>query len=157
MKVELVPALVAGALGGATMLVLALIGPSRTRFDVAGLWAQVLGLPSGSGRIAGFVVHLAVSGAVGVLYALAFRLAEATDAGLAWGVVGSVIHWLAAGAYLALRRHDDRPPADKPAAFGSDLGPAVALGVLVAHLAYGAVFGVAYFALHPSGGLGAAL
>ena len=158
MTVDLGLALLVGCLGGVLMLAVGSAARSTAaRLDVAMMWARLLGFPTGAGYAAGLVLHFAVSGVVGALYALGFRLAEATDAGLLWGVVASVLHWLIAGAFLALRRGDNPTEGSRPAAFGADLGPVVAVGFLVAHIVFGAVFGVAYFTLHAEGGVAAAL
>lgn len=155
MDVQLVPALAAGLIGGLVMLLLqaGASATGRRQFDLLGMWASLLGLREL--RFLGLVIHLAVSAAVSVLYVLGFRIAGASDYGWAWGLTGGVIHWIIAGSFIgAIPAHDERI---SPGPFGTGLGSQTAAGFLLAHLAYGLVVGVAYFALHPAGGLNSAI
>lgn len=124
--------------------------------DVAGLWSFALGLRGPSARVAGVLVHLLVSVGVAAGYALGFRVAEVTDIGWAWGMVGGVIHWIAGGTVLGVFPGDD-VVARSPGPFARRLGPPGSVGFLMAHLVFGLVVGVVYFTLHSSGGMGAAL
>jgi hypothetical protein len=152
--IELLPALAAGLLGGAVMLAFQFGVTARIRgFDFLLLWASLMALEGR--RSIGVIVHFLVSAAVAVLYAMGFAVADVSDAGWAWGLVGGVVHWLAAGSFIGVNGGDpDRLRVPGP--FGMRLGAAVTLGFLVAHLVYGLVVGVAYFSLS-AGGFSAAL
>jgi hypothetical protein len=155
MDLELVPALTSGLIAGLLMLLVQVAGNAITHgsgFDVTAMWSRFLALEGQ--RSVGLVVHLAVSVAVAVVYALGFRLAGAGDTGWAWGLTGSIIHWIIAGSFLGT------VPADgdvRPGPFGMNRGAPTAVGFLVGHLAFGLVVGLTYFGMHPDGGLDAAL
>lgn len=155
MNVELVPALLAGVLGGVVMLLLqfGVSATGRRQFDLLGMWTSVLAL--GGFPVIGLVIHLAVSAAVAVLYALGFGIAGASDYGWGWGLTGAVIHWIIAGSFVGGIPDDDERRSPGP--FATRLGPQIAVGFLLSHLAFGVVVGVTYFALHPAGGLEAAI
>jgi hypothetical protein len=118
------------------------------------MWARFLGLDGV--RVAGLLVHLAVSVAVAAVYALAFRLAGASDAGWAWGLTGSIIHWVVAGTFLGGAPGDGDERISGPGPFAMRLGAPAAVGFLIGHLAFGLLVGITYFAVHPAGGLDAA-
>jgi hypothetical protein len=155
MNVDLVSALAAGLLGGVLMLLLQ-IGVStagRRQFDLLGMWTSLLAVHGV--RVIGVIVHLAVSVAVAVLYALGFAMAGASDYGWAWGLTGAIIHWIIAGSFLGgIPDNDDRR---SPGPFATRLGPEIAVGFFIAHLAFGVVVGMTYFALHPAGGFESAI
>ena len=155
MKVELVPALAAGALGGAVMVLLqaAASASGRRQFDLGGMWATLVGLRNAPA--VGLVIHLGVSAAIAVLYALGFAMAGASDAGWAWGLTGAVIHWIIAGSFVGQIPTDDA--SRSPGPFATRLGAGQAVGFLLAHLAFGLVVGIGYFALHSGGGWNSAL
>lgn len=146
-NVELAPAITAGVVGGLAMLALQLVGRAqspRVEFDVLGMWARFLALEGN--QAVGLAVHLAVSSGIAVLYALSFGVAGASEAGWAWGLIAGTIHWLIAGLFLG------SVPADalgrgRPGPFGMLLGPRGAVGFLLAHLGFGFIVGVTYFAL----------
>ena len=158
MNVELLPAVVAGLVGGVAMLALQLarVGDARARqFDLLAMWARFLALEAQPA--AGVIVHLGVSAAIAVLYAIAFRLAGAVDTGWAWGVIGGVIHWIVAGSFLGTVASDRNAATTEPGPFAMRAGSTVAVGFLVAHLAFGVIVGLVYFGLHSGGGINAAL
>lgn len=138
------------------LLNLGMAATGRPTFDLTRMWAAFLGLPGQ--QVIGFAVHLAVSVAVAALYAVGFALAGAADVGWAWGLVGATLHWLVGGVFLAsVPATDDGRPSPAPGPFAMRLGAPAALTFLAAHVAFGLVVGVSYFALHSGGGLDAAL
>ena len=155
MNVDLGAALAAGALGGAVMFLLQIAASAagRRQFDLGGMWATLVGL--GHVPAIGLIIHLGVSAAIAVLYALGFALAGASDTGWAWGLTGSVIHWIIAGSFIGQIPTDD--VSRSPGPFTTRLGAGQAVGFLLAHLAFGLVVGIAYFALHAAGGWGSAI
>ena len=155
MNVELFPAVVAGVIGGAVMVVLqvAATAAARRQFDLLGMWATLLAMEAVPA--VGLVVHLAVSGAIAVLYAIGFSIAGAADYGWAWGLTGAILHWLVAGSFLNGVPESERRLAS-PGPFAARLGAPAAVGFFVVHLAFGLVVGVTYFALHSDGGLASA-
>lgn len=107
------------------------------------IWRGVFRLP---GTAPAFAVHLVVSGMVGVVYALGFRTLAARPS-LRWGLIGGVLHWLAAGLFMAVVPALDpeipgRQP--RPGPFVLRLGLLDAAAFLVSHL----VFGLAMAALY---------
>jgi len=157
MPIELVPVLGAGIGAGLAMYAVQLAGSAVRRpeaFDAAAFWSSVLRLGGRDPRIAGFFVHLLVSIGVAAGYALGFRLGGITDAGWAWGLVGGIIHWVAAGAFVSVVPRDASEVS--PGVFGRDLGPSGGYAFLAAHLVFGLVAGFLYLLLHSSGGLSAA-
>jgi hypothetical protein len=108
MNVELLPALAGGLLGGVVMAVLQLLlAPTRwAGFDLLNMWARFVGFDGQ--RAVGLVVHLAVSAAVAVVYAIGFSVAGASDAGWAWGLAGAIIHWIVGGLFLAAVPADEK-------------------------------------------------
>ena len=124
-------------------------------FDLLLMWARFLALPDS--RAAGLVVHLGLSCAIAAVYALAFGLAGVSDAGWAWGLTAAGIHWLVAGLFLGAVPDAERDGPSGPGPFGMRVGAGFPVGFLIAHLVFGVVVGVVYVALHPGGGLEAAL
>ena len=125
----------------------------RRQFDLLGMWATLLGV--GNSPVIGLAVHLAVSAAIAVLYALGFAIAEAADFGWAWGLTGGVIHWIIAGSFVGQIPTDDVNRSPGP--FATRLGGVQGVGFLLAHLAFGLVVGVTYFALRTGGGWNTAI
>jgi hypothetical protein len=157
-NVELVPALAAGTIGGLVMLFLQVVGRSiggPRGFDLTAMWATLLGLPGQ--RAVGVAVHLVVSAAIAVLYALGFRMAGVSDIGWAWGLTASVIHWIVAGLFVGAAPASGLRETSVPGPFAMRLGGATAVGFLLAHLVFGLIVGVAYFSLHTGGGFDAAV
>jgi hypothetical protein len=161
MIVELIPLLAAGVAGGLAMLaaqIAASAAGAGRAVDLTGLWSALLGLRERGTPVAGFLLHLLVSVGVAAGYAMGFRVAGVMDMGWAWGLVGGVIHWVAAGTFLAVAAGDGGAvAAELPGPFARRLGPGGAVAFLVAHLLFGLVAGVVYFALHSAGGVQAAL
>lgn len=143
------------------MLALSVVGAAVGRqaaFDAAAFWSHLLGLPGQSARVAGLVIHLLVSIGVAAGYGLGFTLGGVADSGWAWGLVGGVIHWVAAGVFIAIVPVDGEATATaSPGPFGRRLGPSGSLGFLAAHLVFGLVAGFTYLLLHSSAGIDAAL
>jgi hypothetical protein len=153
-NVELFPAVVAGLAGGVVMVLMQVAATATARqFDLLGMWATLLAIETMP--VVGLAVHLAVSAAVAVLYAIGFRIAGAADYGWAWGLTGAVIHWIIAGSFLNAVPDSGQRLAS-PGSFAARLGAPAAVGFFLVHLAFGLVVGVVYFALHPDGGLASA-
>ena len=157
MGLELLPVLVAGVLAGLAMFVAqsAIGSGSGAPAFVVGYWSGLLELRGGAATIGGFVVHLLVSVGIAAIYALAFSLGAVADAGWAWGFLGGVIHWVAAGAFVGLV--PAAAAARAPGPFGRQLGQNGALAFLASHLVFGLVVGSVYLLLHSAGGLDAAV
>lgn len=151
MPVQLGPAIAAGLIGGALMAVLERLpmrGRASASFDVLDMWSTLLALRGGL-RLGALPIHLAVSAAIAVLYAVGFRIAGASDAGWAWGLAGALIHWLIAGTFLAGVPSSDDGSFRAPGRFAMNHGATGSLMFLAGHLLFGVVVGVAYFALSP--------
>lgn len=159
MPVELTPLLAAGLVGGLAMMGITMVARAAGRgvvFDAPAYWSRMLGLTGGAGSIGGLAIHLLVSVGVAAGYVLAFAVAGVTDMGWAWGLIGGVIHWVAAGAFVAIGGAADAT-APSPGAFGRELGPNGGVAFLAAHLLFGILVGFVYLLLHSSGGFDASL
>jgi hypothetical protein len=131
----------------------------RPKLDEAAVWCAVCRRRPDD-RVFGELFHFVVSLAVAVYYAAGFQLLGATSHLWAWGALGGVIHWLVGGAYMAFvpqMRLRSGTAFAAPGAFALGLGRRDLIGFLVAHLAYGVVFGISYGILHSQGGLALAL
>jgi hypothetical protein len=159
MPVELIPVVAAGLAGGLAMYAIQLaataVRPADV-FDVGALWALLLNLRGPSAQLTGLAVHFLVSVGIAGGYALGFAAGGVTDNGWAWGLIGGVIHWIGAGTFTALVPRAEGVPAGSRGGFGGQLG-AGPLGFLMAHLLFGLVVGIVYFATHTGGGVGAVL
>lgn len=107
------------------------------------IWRGLLRLPST--RVA-YAVHLAVSGAVGVVYAFGFRMLGLRPS-LGSGLLGGVVHWLVAGVFMAVvpaldPEIPERQP--RPGPFALRLGAGDAVAFLVNHLLFGVVMAKLY-------------
>lgn len=163
MEIHLAAAAVAGLGAGVVMVAPRLLMRAlgiQLRMDVVLMWTTMLRLEGGVGRAAGIGMHLAVSVIIGLLYAVGLRLIFGADDALwLWGLLGGLIHWVIAGAFLVVAPEmnpemPSRVPA--PGAYAYRLGAADVGGFLLGHLAYGLSFGILYALLHPAGGLAAA-
>jgi hypothetical protein len=135
------------------LLQAAVSAAGRRQFDLLGMWTSLLALRGFP--VIGLILHLGVSAAIALLYALGFSIAGASDFGWAWGLAGAVIHWIIAGSFVGGIPDDDARRSPGP--FATHLGPEIAVGFLLAHLAFGVVVGVTYFALHSAAGIESAI
>jgi len=156
------PALLAGIAGGAVMsgMMTAMRKAGKTSMDMALLeGAMVTGDP-GKAKAIGLVIHLVmISGLVfGSVYALLFAAFSVAPINAWWvGAVFGVVHGVGAG--LAMGRmqmvHPRMPQAagvghtgglrlDPPGPFAKNYGTATPPGVIMTHVAYGAVVGLVY-------------
>ena len=129
------------------------LDPRRDRHLMWGRLARMRGAAVG---IVGTLIHLGVSAAIGVLYAVAFALADVRNVASLWGLVGASIHWTAAGVFMGAvfpRLHPDVPHGHpRPGFFVTRLGRADFGAFLVGHLLYGLTFGTLYPYLWAGGG-----
>ncbi len=138
-----------GALAGwAAMTGLVFVGQrtGQTRMDIMEIEGALFAEPgSPEARTIGFITHLGMSLGIGLGYALGFK-ALGWRPGWETGAVGGLIHWalatLVTGA--ASEQHPKRDALAMPGFGGTALGPKSAMGFLVGHLAYGALFGWQY-------------
>lgn len=139
-------AFLAGLAGG-TVMSLAVVAAARAVGLLAGLEVMAnaaLGGPAGSTRwLAALGIHLAISGAIGLLYAAGFeRLTR--RAGWRVGLAFSVVHALVAGLLLGLAPPPVAEMLPSPGPFMSNLGAAAVAAFVALHLAYGAIVGALY-------------
>jgi len=144
------PAVASGAIGGITMVALGVLMKRSgvpLQMNVVRMWSTMLGLRGMPGQVAGWGIHLLVSAAFALPYAGIFRVGGAVKRSWRWGLSLGVIHWMAAGLFLATvpSIHPEIPeerPAPGP--FAANYGRADVLGFLLAHLVFGTVVGVLY-------------
>jgi hypothetical protein len=150
MEFRLWPAVFAGLVGGVVMSMLDwMMKPMGMRMDPHHMWGTMMKLHGGVGYAMGFVVHMVMSAAIALLYALFFAFIGADASVLwAWGLLGGVIHWAIAGGMvmpMVPAMHPEIPETEPaPGAFVKNYGALDASGFLMTHLAYGVVVGLIY-------------
>lgn len=164
MEFQLVPAFIAGVVGGAVMfgtrLVMKKVAGVDLKMDMARMWGTMLGMHGIAGRMVGLVFHLVVSGVIALAYAWGFEhIFHVRDHLWLWGLLGGAIHWVIAGFVMGMvpAIHPEIPeerPA--PGMFIKNFGVPDVPAFLMGHLLYGVVVGVVYAILHPRGGPSAA-
>ena len=163
MELDLGVAALTGLLAGIVMLATRVVLRAAglpLRMDVLRMWSTMFRVHGGAARLFGMGMHLAVSAVVGLIYAVGLRYVfPADDALWLWGLLGGLIHYLVAGAFLAIApamnvEMPERIPA--PGIFARRLGSFDVAAFLAGHLAYGVSFGILYALLHPAGGAGLA-
>jgi hypothetical protein len=154
MRFQLWPAMLAG-LGGALAMaglrVLMRAAGVDLRMDVLRMWGSMLKAHGRMGHLVGWVVHLMVSGSIGIIYAWVFDAFRVTNRLWLWGLLAAVIHWINAGLFLTIApaMHPEIPERNPvPGPFARNYGTADVLGFLVGHLGYGLSFGMLYDYLH---------
>lgn len=154
MDLQLVPAAVAGLVAGAVM-VLVRVGLRAAgyelRMDVVRMWGTMFKQHGTAGTVVGWMMHLAMSVLIGLMYAYGFQLLGVTENIWLWGLLGGAVHWLMAGIFLIIvpPMHPEIPerrPA--PGAFAKDFGTHDSVAFLLGHLLYGLIFGILYGILH---------
>ena len=135
-------AFLAGVAGGAVMAVLVKIVPVNVEMILGTFF-----LPSGIGAwLLGLALHLALSGAIALLYGLGFeRVTHRASPGI--GAAFSLVHVVLAGLALAALPavHPLIPGQIRaPGAFMSSIGFGGVLLFLIEHLVYGAIVGQLY-------------
>lgn len=141
-------AFIAGVVGGAVMSVLLAIGRAMGMpINLEMMLGTMTGMAPGAGTwVLGLIMHLAISGAIGLLYALGFEHV-ARRAGALPGVVFSLLHIVVGGLVMgaAPSIHPLIPEAMMaPGAFLSNVGDAGVIAFVALHAIYGAVVGVMY-------------
>lgn len=95
----------------------------------------------------GFFMHLMISGLIGIVYGLVF---EAWGASSWWrGVVIAIPHIIVTGVFMWMlpMMHPavpEHPQLIAPGFLAANYGAMTVIGVIVLHLIYGAIVGVAY-------------
>lgn len=141
-------AFVAGVIAGAVMSVLLAIGRALgLPVNLEMLLGTMTGLAPGAGTWAlGLAMHLAISGAIALLYAVGFEHVSHRSGALP-GVVFSLLHIVIAGLFMGMlpSLHPLIPErVSAPGAFLSNAGDAGVIAFVVLHAIYGAVVGLAY-------------
>ncbi len=121
--------------------------PVGLEMDPHQMWATMLKAHGAAGYLLGFIVHLLLSAAVGLIYAVGFDLVGAEASLWAWGLLGGAIHWLIAGVVMGvipavLPEISERRRA--PGLFLKNFGMPDVPAFLADHLAYGLAFGIVY-------------
>ncbi|MDP8905110.1 MAG: hypothetical protein M3N29_07325 [Chloroflexota bacterium] len=153
MPVEFVPAVIAGVVAGVVMtamLLMVKLANVGLQMDMHRTWGAMLRMYGTTGWLVGLIIHLVLSGAVGILYAVGFAILGVSDNLWLWGLIGGFVHWLIAGMFMGAldTMHPEIPDREPdPGAFALKFGVPDVPGFLMTHLAYGVVVGVAYAAL----------
>lgn len=149
MEFDFWPAVWAGILGGVVMSMLDWMAkPVGMTMDPHRMWGGMLKMHGGSGYAAGFVMHLIMSAAIALAYAIGFDIVGASSNLWAWGLLGGAIHWLIAGVMVMPMMpimHPEMPDQRMPpGVLLKNYGMPDVPGFLMSHLAYGVVVGIAY-------------
>jgi hypothetical protein len=142
---RVIPAAMAGW-AGMTGLVFAGQRTGLTRMNIMEIEGALFAEPgSPEARTMGFTAHLGMSLGIGFIYALGFK-ALGWRPGWTTGARGGLIHWALATIVTGLmsKKHPKRTKLAMPGFGGLALGPRSALGFLVGHVLYGALFGWQY-------------
>lgn len=142
-------AFVAGMIGGAAMSAMMWVGRSVMGLEAnlsMMLGTMVVQPPGGVAWVAGFVMHLMISGAIALLYAWGFEHVT-HRAGAGTGALFSLLHSLVAGVTMGMMpaMHpliDERMPA--PGMFLANYGTGHVIALFVMHAVYGAIVGAMY-------------
>ena len=148
MELDFWAAVAAGIAAGVAMSAIAVgMKPLGLELDPHQMWATMLRAHGAAGYFLGVVVHLVLSGVVGLVYAVGFEVVGAERSLWAWGLLGGAIHWLVAGLVMGLIpavRPDVAEPRRAPGPFLKNFGMPDVPAFLADHLVYGLVFGIAY-------------
>jgi hypothetical protein len=161
MPFEFWPAVFAGMIAGLFMempMAMKLAGVPM-KMDMLLTWGTMMKVHGNAGRALGMGIHLMLSAAVALIYALGFNVLNATGAFWAWGLLGGLIHWAIAGMVLSMipAMHPEMPErVPAPGAYVRSFGPLDMGGFLMGHLLYGLAVGVFYALFHSAGGVEAA-
>lgn len=146
-------AFLAGVVGGAVMSILMAIARNFMGMpaNLEMMEGTMLGLqPSMTTWIIGLMMHLVISGLIGIIYAVGFEYV-AHRAGWLTGVGFSIVHILIGGVAMGMVPliHPFIPemmPA--PGAFLSNLGATGVIAFIMLHMIYGAIVGAMYPPVH---------
>jgi hypothetical protein len=140
-------AFVAGVIGGAVMSALMWMGrlmgmPANLEMMLGTMATD----PGTTAWIIGLVMHLTISGFIGLIYGWAFEHIT-HRAGWLVGAAFGIVHTIPAGLAMGMMpmMHPRMPtPIMPPGSFMSAMGAMGVLAELMLHLAYGAVVGAVY-------------
>lgn len=150
MEFELLPALIAGVIGGIAMILarelLRAVGMSL-RMNVNRIWGTMFKARGESAVTLGFFVHLTMSALIALLYAVLFDVLQAEEWLVLWALLGFAVHYTMAGAMMALLPYmhpqvDERLPA--PGAFAKNLGGGDVFGFMFGHLVFAITVVIVY-------------
>jgi hypothetical protein len=155
---EFFPAFAAGLVGGLVMSALSMgmkaMG-APLAMDIHRIWGTMVKMQGTGAIVAGFIIHLIVSGIVGLIYAAFFDWLGLDNNLWLWGLLGGVVHWVIGGLFLAMLPavHPDIPGREpEPGPFASRFGRMAIGAFMMAHLVYGLLFGILYGFWHSAGG-----
>jgi hypothetical protein len=140
-------ACVAGVLGGVAMSIGLAVGRMMGMPANLELMLGTMMLPPGSGAwIAGFMMHLLISGGIALIYAWAFEhITHRASASI--GAAFAIVHAVIGGLFMGMMplMHPlipEQMPA--PGAFMSNIGTMGIVAEFALHILYGAVVGAVY-------------
>ncbi len=148
MDVNIGQALRGAAAGWAGMTGLIALGrrTGMTQMDIVNIEGSLVAEPNSTeAKTIGFVMHIGMSLWIGLAYAVGFKV---TGLRPSWqtGALGGLVHWLIATLVtgLASKVHPKRDQLAMPGFGGMALGATSAVGFVIGHLVYGALFGWQY-------------
>lgn len=135
MTFELIPALTAGAVA-AILMIVARIGMKKMGMPFQMDVLSMLGRMGGGGRTTGMGMHIVLGAILALPYTLGFAYFGITESLWLWGTLGGFIHWIIAGALLAVM--------PGVSAYAKNFGKPDVIGFLMGHLLFGFFTGTCY-------------
>lgn len=148
MEFDFWAAVAAGVIAGVAMSSVAVgMKPVGLEMDPHQMWGTMLRARGVAGYLLGFVVHLLLSAAVGLIYGVAFDVVGADGSLWVWGLLGGSIHWFIGGLVMGTIpavRPEIAERRRAPGIFLKNFGMPDVPAFLGDHLAYGLAFGIVY-------------
>lgn len=135
MSIELIPALLAGAIA-AFLMALARMGMKKMGMNLRMDVMSMLGKMVNSGRKVGMLIHIALGAILGLVYAWIFVFMEASLHLWLLGLLVGFAHWIVAGILLSMM--------PGVSAFAKNFGKQDIMGFLIGHLLFGLLVGTCY-------------
>lgn len=140
MNLNLIPILLAGAVG-AIVMVMARIFMKKImgiplQMDVLQMLGNKMGASGTSTRKVGMLTHIAIGAVLAIPYAFGFSYFNIVNNIWMWGLLAGFIHWTIAGALLG------KMPG--VSAYAKNFGKPDVRAFLMGHLLYGLSVGIGY-------------
>jgi len=135
MTFELTPSLAAGA-SAAILMIVVRIGMKKMGMPFQMDVLSILGRMGRGGRPTGMGIHIILGAIFAIPYALGFAYFGIIENFWLWGTLGGFIHWIIAGALLAV--------VPGVSAYAKNFGKPDVMGFLMGHLLFGLFVGTCY-------------
>ncbi len=158
MPIEFWPAMIAGIIAGAVMVLMSMMMKAigvPLDMSITRMWGTMLKRHGAVMQVAGWLIHLVASTVIALVYAWGFDLLGIDDNLWIWGLIGGMVHWVLAGLFMTMvpPMHPEIPerrPA--PGSFAVNFGAVDVMGFVMSHLVYGLRVGILYGYWHSADG-----